>query len=57
MLLAPAHSEKRDAAATWKKTFGHHPLMGFVNHGRGGSGGPVVGLRHAADLLRHQHGG
>jgi hypothetical protein len=26
-----AHSEKQDAAATWKKTFGHHPLMGFVD--------------------------
>ncbi|MEY9988217.1 hypothetical protein ABIE67_000249 [Streptomyces sp. V4I8] len=36
-------SEKQ-AAATWKKTFGHHPLMGFVDHGRGGSGEPVVGL-------------
>lgn len=33
-----------DAAATWKKTFGHHPLTGFVDHGRGGSGEPVVGL-------------
>ncbi|GHH28434.1 hypothetical protein Srubr_38550 [Streptomyces rubradiris] len=39
-----AHSEKRDAAATWKKSFGHHPLMGFVGHGRGGSGEPVTGL-------------
>ncbi|WP_406173423.1 IS1380 family transposase [Streptomyces sp. NBC_00996] len=43
-VLVIAHSEKQDAAATWKKTFGHHPLMGFVDHGRGGSGEPVVGL-------------
>ncbi|MCX4411247.1 IS1380 family transposase [Streptomyces sp. NBC_01764] len=43
-VLVLAHSEKQDAAATWKKTFGHHPLMGFVDHGRGGSGEPVVGL-------------
>jgi hypothetical protein len=43
-VLVPAHSEKRDAAATWKKTFGHHPLTGFVDHGRSGSGEPVVGL-------------
>ncbi|MGP4052192.1 RNA-guided endonuclease TnpB family protein [Streptomyces sp. 2A115] len=43
-VLVRAHSEKQDAAATWKKTFGHHPLMGFVDHGRGGSGEPVVGL-------------
>jgi hypothetical protein len=43
-VLVIAHSEKQDAAATWKKTFGHHPLMGFVDHGRGGSGEPVAGL-------------
>ncbi|MFI2368433.1 IS1380 family transposase [Streptomyces sp. NPDC018833] len=43
-VLVLAHSEKQDAAATWKKTFGHHPLMGFVDHGRGGSGEPVVGM-------------
>ncbi|WP_329230172.1 IS1380 family transposase [Streptomyces canus] len=43
-VLVLAHSEKQDSAATWKKTFGHHPLMGFVDHGRGGSGEPVVGL-------------
>ncbi|MEU6774722.1 IS1380 family transposase [Streptomyces sp. NPDC046759] len=43
-VLVLAHSEKQDATATWKKTFGHHPLMGFVDHGRGGSGEPVAGL-------------
>ncbi|WP_030987760.1 IS1380 family transposase [Streptomyces sp. NRRL S-1813] len=43
-VLVVAHSEKQDAAATWKKTFGHHPLMGFVDHGSGGSGEPVAGL-------------
>ncbi|MFG2985724.1 IS1380 family transposase [Streptomyces sp. NPDC048258] len=41
-VLVLAHSDKQDAAATWKKTFGHHPLMAFVDHGRGGSG--VAGL-------------
>jgi hypothetical protein len=35
-----AHSEKESAAATWKETFGHHPLMGFVDHGATGSGSP-----------------
>ncbi len=40
-VLVLAHSEKQDATATWKKTFGHHPLMGFVDHGCGGSGEPV----------------
>jgi hypothetical protein len=43
-VLVLAHSDKQDAAATWKKTFGHHPLMGFVDHGAGGSGEPVAGL-------------
>jgi hypothetical protein len=43
-VLVIAHSDKQDAAPTWKKTFGHHPLMGFVDHGVGGSGEPVVGL-------------
>lgn len=28
-----AHSVKQDAKPTWKKTFGHHPLIGFVDHG------------------------
>ena len=43
-VLVQAHSEKQDAAATWKKTFGHHPLVAFVDHGREGSGEPVAGL-------------
>jgi hypothetical protein len=43
-VLVIAHSEKQDAAAAWKKTFGHHPLAWFVDHGRGGSGEPVAGL-------------
>ncbi|MFD9434203.1 IS1380 family transposase [Streptomyces sp. NPDC060002] len=42
-VLVLAHSEKEHAAAR-KKTFGHHPLMGFVDHGRGGSSEPVVGM-------------
>lgn len=32
-VLVVAHSDKQDAAPTWKKTYGHHPLMGFVDHG------------------------
>lgn len=43
-MLVLAHSEKQDAAATWKKTYGHHPLMGFVDHGSGGTGEPVAAL-------------
>jgi hypothetical protein len=43
-VLVIAHSDKQDAKPTWKKTYGHHPLMGFVDHGHGGSGEPVAGL-------------
>ncbi|MFF3256080.1 IS1380 family transposase [Actinacidiphila glaucinigra] len=43
-VLVIAHSDKQDAMPMWKKTFGHHPLMGFVDHGHGGSGEPVAGL-------------
>jgi hypothetical protein len=43
-VLVLAHSKKQDATATWKKTFGHHPLMAFVDHGPGGSGEPVAAL-------------
>lgn len=32
-VLVDAHSDKQDAAPTWKKTHGHHPLMGSVDHG------------------------
>jgi hypothetical protein len=43
-VLVLAHSEKQDATATWKRTFGHHPLVAFVDHGSAGSGEPVAGL-------------
>lgn len=43
-VLVVAHSDKEDAAPTWKRTWGHHPLMAFVDHGQGGTGEPVAGL-------------
>jgi hypothetical protein len=43
-VLVLAHSEKQDATATWKRTFGHHPLVAFVDHGPAGSGEPVAAL-------------
>ena len=43
-VLVIAHSDKQDAAATWKKTYGHHPLTAFVDHGPGGTGEPVAAL-------------
>ncbi|MEY9994929.1 hypothetical protein ABIE67_006961 [Streptomyces sp. V4I8] len=43
-VLVLAHSDKQDAAPTWKKTYGHHRLTGFVDHGPGGTGEPVAAL-------------
>ncbi|MEU5093689.1 IS1380 family transposase [Streptomyces sp. NPDC020996] len=43
-VLVIAHSDKEDAAPTWKRTYGHHPLMGFLDHGPGGTGEPVAAL-------------
>ncbi|MCA0154757.1 IS1380 family transposase [Tsukamurella sp. M9C] len=42
--LITAHSEKLDAAPNFKKGFGFHPLMGFVDHGPAGTGEPVAVL-------------
>jgi Transposase DDE domain group 1 len=35
-------SEKEQAAPTWKKTFGFHPLAVFADHGAEGSGEPLA---------------
>ncbi|HEY2268219.1 MAG TPA: IS1380 family transposase [Streptosporangiaceae bacterium] len=37
-----AHSEKQEAAPTWKKTFGFHPVTAFADNGAGGSGEPLA---------------
>jgi Transposase DDE domain group 1 len=37
-------SEKAQAAPTWKKTFGFHPLTVFADHGPDGSGEPLTFL-------------
>lgn len=52
-VLVLAHPEKQEATVTGKKTFGHHPLTGFVDHGRGGSGEPVVGLLRPGNSGSH----
>ena len=39
-----AHSEKEGATATWKRTFGFHPLLAFLDHGPGGTGECLGGL-------------
>jgi hypothetical protein len=42
--LIGAHSEKEQASPTFKRGFGFHPMLAFVDHGEGGSGEPLVGL-------------
>jgi hypothetical protein len=49
--LVTAHSTKEQAAATFKKGFGFHPLCAFVDHGAAGTGEPV------AILLRRGNAG
>ncbi|MEV6980656.1 IS1380 family transposase [Sphaerisporangium sp. NPDC051017] len=36
--IVTAHSDKQDAAPTWKKTFGFHPMTVFADHGPAGAG-------------------
>ena len=36
-----AHSEKEQAAPTWK-TFGHHPMTAWADHGQAGNGEPLA---------------
>jgi hypothetical protein len=40
--LVTAHSDKEQAAPTFKRGFGFHPLCAFVDHGPGGTGEPLV---------------
>jgi DDE family transposase len=40
--IVTASSEKEQAAATWKKTYGFHPLTAFADHGAEGAGEPLA---------------
>jgi Transposase DDE domain group 1 len=42
--LVQSHSAKQGAARTFKKTLGHHPLLAYLDHGRGATGEPVATL-------------
>jgi Transposase DDE domain group 1 len=42
--LVTAHSDKEQAAPTFKKGFGFHPLWAFVDHGPDGTGEPLAVL-------------
>ena len=40
--LVTAHSDKEQAAPTWKKGYGFHPLTVFADHGVQGNGEPLA---------------
>jgi hypothetical protein len=42
--LVTAHSDKKSAAATYKRGFGFHPLCTFADHGPAGTGEPLAML-------------
>uniref|UniRef100_UPI00048F0D33 IS1380 family transposase n=2 Tax=Nakamurella lactea TaxID=459515 RepID=UPI00048F0D33 len=47
--LVTSHSDKQQAAPTYKRGFGFHPLLAFIDHGPGGTGEPVAGLLRAGN--------
>jgi hypothetical protein len=40
--IVVAYSEKEQAAPTWKKTFGFHPMTAWADHGQDGNGEPLA---------------
>jgi Transposase DDE domain group 1 len=42
--LIGAHSEKEGATPNFKRGFGFHPLLAFIDHGAGGTGEPLVAM-------------
>jgi hypothetical protein len=42
--LIGAHSEKEGATPNFKRGFGFHPTMAFVDHGAGGTGEPLAAM-------------
>ena len=47
--ISIAHSEKQNAAATWKKTFGFHPLLAFLDRPEVAGGEALAGLLRAGN--------
>ena len=47
--ISIAHSEKENAAATWKHTFGFHPLLAFLDRPEVAAGEALAGLLRAGN--------
>ncbi|RCG16201.1 IS1380 family transposase [Sphaerisporangium album] len=44
-----AHSDKQQAAPTWKRTYGFHPMTAFIDHGQDGTGEAAALLLRAGN--------
>jgi hypothetical protein len=47
--ITVAHSEKQDAAPTWKRTFGFHPLLCFLDRPEVAGGEALAGILRAGN--------
>ena len=47
--LVTSHSDKEYAAATFKRGYGFHPLLAFVDHGAAGTGEPLAVMLRAGN--------
>ncbi len=47
--LVTAHSDKERATPTFKRGYGFHPLLAFVDHGPSGTGEPLAGMLRAGN--------
>jgi hypothetical protein len=47
--ISIAHRQKQNAAATWKKTFGFHPLLAFLDRPEVAGGEALAGLLRAGN--------
>ena len=54
--IVTAESDKVDAAGTFKKTYGHHPLLCYLDHGDG-TGDALAGILRVGGQRRLQHRG
>lgn len=55
--LVTAHSDKQQAAPTYKRGFGFRPLLAFIDHGSGGTGEPAAGLLRPGNAGANTAGG
>ena len=50
--IVVAHSEKELATPTFKRTFGHHPVLAFLDHGDGATGEALAGQSREGPVVQ-----